>query len=169
MPSEKFPTDQIEDIAPLGDRSNMVYSGCTVSYGHGRAIVTETAMQTEMGKIATILEDTTDTETPLKAKLARLGKTLGMLALVICGIIFVIGMVEAAIDGGDLLVSFVDTLMVAVSLAVAAIPEGLPAIVTIVLALGVSRMVKKNAIIRRLPAVETLAAPRISARIRPAP
>lgn len=156
VPSEKFPTDDIEDIAPLGDRSNMVYSGCTVSYGHGRALVTETGMRTEMGKIATILEDTADTETPLKAKLARLGKNLGVLALVICAIIFVIGMVEAVLAGGDLLVSFVDTLMVAVSLAVAAIPEGLPAIVTIVLALGVSRMVKKNAIIRRLPAVETL-------------
>ena len=156
VPSEKFPTDEIEDIAALGDRSNMVHSGCTVSYGRGRAIVTETGMQTEMGKIATILESTTDTETPLKVKLAHLSKNLGILALVICAIIFVIGIVEAVVDGGDLLVSFVDTLMIAVSLAVAAIPEGLPAIVTIVLALGVSRMVKKNAIIRRLPAVETL-------------
>lgn len=156
VPSEKMPGDGLEDIAPIGDRSNMVYSGCAVSYGRGRAIVTETGMDTEMGKIATILEDTADTVTPLKAKLSDLGKNLGILALIICGIIFVIGVIEAVVGGGNLVDSLVETLMVAISLAVAAIPEGLPAIVTIVLALGVKRMVKKNAIVRRLPAVETL-------------
>lgn len=156
VPSEKLADAEIPDIAGIGDRTNMVYSGCSVAYGHGRAVVTGTGMDTEMGKIASILEDTEDTVTPLKAKLTDLGKMLGILALIICGIIFVIGVVEAFFTGGNLVEQILDTLMVAVSLAVAAIPEGLPAIVTIVLSLGVKRMVKKNAIVRRLPAVETL-------------
>lgn len=131
---------------------NMAYAGCAVSYGRGRALVVETGMRTEMGKIAALLENEGETVTPLQRKLAQLGKYLGILALVICAVIFVVGL----LDGLDPL----DMFMTAVSLAVAAIPEGLPAIVTIVLAIGVQRMVTKNAIIRRLPAVETLGAHR---------
>ncbi|HIZ56230.1 MAG TPA: HAD-IC family P-type ATPase, partial [Firmicutes bacterium] len=148
VPSEKDASVTPAENAGIGDRVNMVYSGCSVSYGRGKALVTATGMQTEMGKIATMLESTEAMTTPLQLKLAQLGKTLGILALAICGIIFLIGFAT----GGELLEMF----MTAVSLAVAAIPEGLPAIVTIVLAMGVQRMVKKNAIIKSLPAVETL-------------
>ena len=123
---------QIADIAPLGDRVNMAYAGCAVSYGRGRALVVETGMRTEMGKIAALLENEGETVTPLQRKLAQLGKYLGILALVICAVIFVVGL----LDGLDPL----DMFMTAVSLAVAAIPEGLPAIVTIVLAIGVQRI-----------------------------
>ena len=153
LTGESVPVDKkvdavIPDIAPLGDRVNMVYSGCAVSYGRGRAVVAETGMQTEMGKIASLLENENESATPLQQKLAQLGKYLGFLALGICAVIFIVGLVY----GLDLMNMF----MTAVSLAVAAIPEGLPAIVTIVLAIGVQRMVASNAIIRRLPAVETL-------------
>ncbi len=136
------------EIAPLGDRLNMAYASCAVANGRARALVVETGMHTEVGKIAGLLEGEKETATPLQQRLAQLGKYLGFLALAICAIIFVVGIVS----GLDLLEMF----MTAVSLAVAAIPEGLPAIVTIVLAIGVQRMVAKNAIIRRLPAVETL-------------
>lgn len=156
VPSEKMVEVQVPDIAGIGDRTNMVYSGCSVAYGRGRAIVTGTGMDTEMGKIASILDNTEDSVTPLKLKLAELGKMLGFLALGICGIIFIVGIIKALVGGENIIEKAVESLMVAVSLAVAAIPEGLPAIVTIVLSLGVKRMVKKNAIVRRLPAVETL-------------
>lgn len=156
VPVEKMLSDNLPDIASIGDRFNMVYSGCSVTYGRGKAIVVETGMNTEMGKIASMLESTDDTETPLKIKLAQLGKSLGLLALVICAIIFVVGIIQGASSGEGMFNKVLNMLMTSVSLAVAAIPEGLPAIVTIVLALGVQRMVKKNAIIRRLPAVETL-------------
>ena len=148
VPADKMVTDEVKDDAPLGDRFNMVYSGCAVSYGNARTVVIGTGMETEMGKIAALLDEEEDGMTPLQIKLAQLGKYLGFLALGICAVIFVIGL----IDGLDILEMF----MTAVSLAVAAIPEGLPAIVTIVLAIGVQRMVAKNAIIRQLPAVETL-------------
>ena len=148
LPVEKTADAAIPDIAPLGDRVNMLYAGCAVSYGRGRALVVESGMRTEMGKIAAMLEGEKEGNTPLQDKLAQLGKYLGILALVICAVIFVVGL----LDGLNIL----DMFMTAVSLAVAAIPEGLPAIVTIVLAIGVQRMVAKNAIIRRLPAVETL-------------
>lgn len=148
VPSEKDYTAQVEEKAPLGDRSNMVYSGTSVVYGRARVIITATGMNTEMGVIAKLLDNEVEMQTPLQEKLAGLGKILGVVALGICAIIFVIGI----IDGLPLMEIF----MTAVSLAVAAIPEGLPAIVAIVLAMGVQRMVKKNAIIRRLPAVETL-------------
>ncbi|MDR3263748.1 MAG: calcium-translocating P-type ATPase, PMCA-type [Clostridiales bacterium] len=134
--------------APLGDRSNMVFSGCSITYGTAKAIVTSTGMNTEMGKIANLLNDQTDSGTPLQKKLAQMGKYLGFVALGACAIIFLIGLLFH-IDPRQLF-------MTAVSLAVSAIPEGLPAVVTIVLAIGVQRMVKRNAIIRRLPAVETL-------------
>lgn len=148
VPVHKDPEAVIPDMAGLGDRVNMVYSGCPVTYGRGQAVVVETGMHTEMGKIASLLENEKEDSTPLQKKLAQLGKYLGFLALGICAVIFLIGL----IDGLPLM----DMVMTSISLAVAAIPEGLPAIVTIVLAIGVQRMVAKNAIIRRLPAVETL-------------
>ncbi|MDL2327108.1 cation-translocating P-type ATPase [Ruminococcaceae bacterium OttesenSCG-928-A11] len=149
VPSEKDARHEVPENAPLGDRHNMVYSGCSVAYGRGRYVVTATGMQTEMGRIAGLLNDETDGQTPLQKKLAGLSKVLGIGALVICLGIFALGYFAFGLD-------LLDTFMIAVSLAVSAIPEGLPAIVTIVLAIGVQRMVKKNAIIRRLPAVETL-------------
>ena len=148
VPSEKDARAQVAEDAPLGDRSNMVFSGCSITYGTATALVTGTGMDTEMGKIAGLLSGEGDSQTPLQKKLAQLSKYLGILALAACAVIFVVGL----IDGMDVLEIF----MTSVSLAVSAIPEGLPAIVTIVLSIGVQRMVKKNAIIRRLPAVETL-------------
>lgn len=150
--SEKYADAVLTDITAIGDRQNMVFAGCSVAYGTGVAVVTGTGMFTEMGKIANLLEGE-NTITPLQRKMAELGKTLGTIALVICVIIFAIGLIFRE---GSLVESFVSVFMTAVSLAVAAIPEGLPAIVTIVLALGVQRMIKRNAIIRNLPAVETL-------------
>lgn len=148
VPSEKTAALALPQTAPVGDRRNMLHAGCSVSYGRARAVVVETGMNTQMGQIADLLEGEQDSSTPLQQKLQKLGRTLGILALVICGAIFVLGM----LDGMPILEIF----MTAVSLAVSAIPEGLPAIVTIVLSMGVQRMVKRGAIIRRLPAVETL-------------
>ena len=148
VPSEKDAQEPVAADAALGDRVNMVFSGCSVTYGTATAVVTTTGMQTEMGKIAGLLSGEEETQTPLQKKLASLGKILGFVALGACAIIFVVGL----LNGIDVLEIF----MTSVSLAVSAIPEGLPAIVTIVLSIGVQRMVKKNAIIRRLPAVETL-------------
>ncbi len=149
VPSEKDANADVPEDAPLGDRVNMVYSGCSVTYGRGVAVVTATGMNTEMGKIAGLLNDEKDSTTPLQLKLAQMGKYLGFIALAACAIVF---LVDYLINKNELL----DTFMTAVSLAVSAIPEGLPAIVTVVLSIGVQRMVKRNAIIRSLPAVETL-------------
>jgi len=148
VPSEKDAAAIVDEKASLGDWSNMVFSGCSITYGTATAIVTAIGMDTEMGKIANLLDNEDDVQTPLQAKLAQLGKYLGILALVACAIIFVVGIANG--------IPAMEIFMTAVSLAVSAIPEGLPAIVTIVLSIGVQRMVKKNAIIRRLPAVETL-------------
>ena len=148
VPAEKDADGPVAENAPLGDRVNMVFSGCSITYGTARAVVTATGMETEMGRIANLLEGEEEGQTPLQQKLAQLGKYLGFLALGACGIIFVVGMLNG--------IPALEIFMTAVSLAVSAIPEGLPAIVTIVLSIGVQRMVKKNAIIRRLPAVETL-------------
>lgn len=148
VPSEKEADELIDQQAPLGDRNNMVFSGCSVTYGTATAVVTATGMDTEMGKIANLLEGESETQTPLQKKLAQLGKYLGIVALAACVIIFIVGLVSG--------IPVLEIFMTAVSLAVSAIPEGLPAIVTIVLSIGVQRMVKKNALIRRLPAVETL-------------
>ncbi|MBQ7343971.1 MAG: cation-translocating P-type ATPase [Clostridia bacterium] len=148
VPSEKDADEVVAPDAPLGDRHNMVFSGCSITYGTALAVVTATGMSTEMGKIANLLDSEGETETPLQKKLAQLGKYLGILALACCGVIFVVGFAS----GNDPL----DIFMTSVSLAVSAIPEGLPAIVTIVLSIGVQRMVKRNALIRKLPAVETL-------------
>ena len=147
VPSEKDAAAVVEENAPLGDRSNMVFSGCSITYGTAAAVVTSTGMNTEMGRIADLLEGEED-HTPLQKKLAQLGKYLGGLALAACAIIFVVGLSNG--------IPVLEIFMTAVSLAASAIPEGLPAIVTIVLSIGVQRMVKKHAIIRRLPAVETL-------------
>ncbi len=155
LPIEKDPDIVIDDISPLGDRINMIYSGCSVTNGRATAVVTETGMESEVGKIASLLEQTGETETPLKSKLSQLGKMLGVVTLVVCAIVFVVGMLRNYHEFG-FLNTLIDMFMTSVSLAVAAIPEGLPAIVTVVLALGVQRMVKHNSIVKNLPAVETL-------------
>ncbi len=148
VPVEKDPELPVDENAPIGDRKNMVYSGCSITYGHGKAVVVATGMETEMGRIANLLDSAEDGQTPLQKKLAKLGKYLGIVALAACAVIFVVGLLNK--------IPVLDIFMTSVSLAVSAIPEGLPAIVTIVLSIGVQRMVKRNAIIRRLPAVETL-------------
>ncbi len=148
VPSEKDADAEVKSGAPLGDRANMVFSGCSITYGTATAIVTATGMDTEMGKIANLLDSESETHTPLQQKLAQLGKYLGIVAILACVIIFIVGIANG--------IPVMEIFMTAVSLAVSAIPEGLPAIVTIVLSIGVQRMVKKNALIRRLPAVETL-------------
>ncbi|MBN2699487.1 MAG: calcium-translocating P-type ATPase, PMCA-type [Bacteroidales bacterium] len=153
LTGESVPVDKQVDVLPgsdvtVGDRKNMAFSSGMVTYGRGKGVVVGTGMQTEVGKIADLLQQTEDTETPMSLRLAKLGKFLGITALIICGIIFTVGILYGN--------SVLDMFMTAVSLAVAAIPEGLPAVATVVLAIGVQRMVKKNAIIRTLPSVETL-------------
>ena len=148
VPVEKT-TEKIEEKeVGIGDRVNMLFSSSLVTYGRGKGIVVETGMTTEVGKIADMLDNTEEQITPLQEKLNKLGKTLGIAALAICVVIFIIGLIQ----GKEPIHMF----MTAVSLAVAAIPEGLVAVSTIVLAIGVQKMVKKNAIVKRLPAVETL-------------
>ena len=148
VPSEKDAEAVVDKKAPIGDRTNMVFSGCSITYGTATAVVTATGMDTEMGKIANLLEGESDAQTPLQKKLSQLGKYLGIVALAACAVIFVVGVANG--------IPVLEIFMTAVSLAVSAIPEGLPAIVTIVLSIGVQRMVKRGALIRRLPAVETL-------------
>ena len=148
VPVEKQASEINKDDVPIGDRANMLFSSSLVTYGRGKGIVVETGMNTEVGKIAEMLTETEEQETPLQKKLNSLGKTLGIVSLVICIIIFIIGVIQ----GRDIISMF----MTAVSLAVAAIPEGLAAVSTIVLAIGVQKMVKRNAIVKKLPAVETL-------------
>ena len=148
VPVEKD-TVEIEDgETSLGDRRNMLFSSSLITYGRGKGIVVETGMNTEVGRIASMLDKAEKQITPLQMKLNKLGKTLGIVSLAICALIFVIGIIQ----GKDLLSMF----MVAVSLAVAVVPEGLVAVTTIVLAIGVQNMVKKNAIVKKLPSVETL-------------
>ena len=138
---------------PLGDRKNMVYMGSTVVYGRGTAVITATGMDTEMGKIADALAKAEEGQTPLQLKLSQLSKILTWLVLGICVVIFAVQIIRA---GGLNFETIISSFMVAVSLAVAAIPEGLAAVVTVVLSIGVTNMSKRNAIIRRLTAVETL-------------
>ena len=142
-----------DDEVPLGDRKNMCYMGSTVVYGRGKAVITRTGMDTEMGKIAGVLAATEDEQTPLQRKLDQLGKTLSWIVLGICIFIFGFQLLTAGRFDIDTILS---TFMVAVSLAVAAIPEGLATVVTVVLSIGVTNMSKRNAVIRRLTAVETL-------------
>ncbi len=153
LTGESVPVDKISEkiensSITIADMENIAFSSSLVTYGRGKGIVIETGMNTEVGKIANIINNTEETQTPLQIKLNKLGKTLGIVALIICVIIFIIGIIY----GKEPTHMF----MTAVSLAVAAIPEGLAAVSTIVLAIGVQRMVKKNAIVKKLPSVETL-------------
>lgn len=157
VPVEKTVEAIKADDVALGDRTNLGFMGTVVTYGRGKAIVTDIAMKTQLGKIATMLSETKDEDTPLQKSMAKLGKTLAILALGITFIIFAITIGEAyIIDGTATFDVWKEALLTSVALAVAAIPEGLPAIITIVLALGMQNLVKKEAIIRTLPAVETL-------------
>ena len=148
LPIEKMASKIEEREIGVGDRINMLFSSSLITYGRGEAIVVATGMNTEVGKIADMLNNTEKQETPLQTKLNKLGKTLGIAAIIICIVIFLIGIIQGK--------EIINMFMVAVSLAVAAIPEGLVAVSTIVLAIGVQKMVKKNAIVKKLPAVETL-------------
>lgn len=136
-----------EDIS-LGDRTNMAFSTCIVTYGRGKGVIVGTGMDTEVGKIADMLQKAVTTETPMSKRLGQLGKVLGFVALIICSVIFIVGLLYGN--------NWLEMLMMAVSLAVAAIPEGLQIVATIVLSIGVQRLVKMNAIVRTLPSVETL-------------
>ena len=152
LTGESVPVEKQSEVLDgeigIGDRTNMLFSSSLITYGRGKGIVVETGMNTEVGKIAGIINNTEKQETPLQIKLNQLGKTLGIAAIVICIIIFALGLFQGK--------PVVNMFMTAVSLAVAAIPEGLAAVTTIVLAIGVQRMVQRNAIVKRLPAVETL-------------
>lgn len=148
VPVEKEASVILPDDTLLGDRKNMVLATTSVSYGHGAAIVVETGMNTEVGKIAKMILTDEEQQTPLQKKLSEVGKVLGIGAVLVCLAVFILGTLHR--------IAPLEMFMTSVSLAVAAIPEGLPAIVTIMLAIGVQRMVKQNAIIRKLPAVETL-------------
>ena len=160
VPSEK--TADILDLGgatdiPLGDRANMIYMGSSVQYGRCKAVVTGTGMDTEMGKIADQLSQAGDEETPLQLKLKELSKILSVMVLIICAVIFAINIIRNLVSGQGLNGEFfINTFMIAISLAVAAIPEGLAAVVTVLLSIGVTYMSKKHAIIRKLTAVETL-------------
>lgn len=154
LTGESVPVDKDSELkleaqdTPLGDQKNMAFASTLATYGRGVGIAVGTGMNTEIGKIAKMLEEGGNEQTPLQKKLAELGKVLGFAALGICGVMFLVGLIQ----GRPLFEMF----FTAISLAVAAIPEGLPAIVTIVLAMGVQKMIKENAIVRKLPAVETL-------------
>ena len=163
LTGESVPVNKFIDIinlrdgkndVPLGDRKNMVYMGSTVVYGRGVAVVTATGMDTEMGKIANALQEAKESKTPLQRKLAGLSKILTYVVLGICALVFGVQLIRAGSDFG--FDTVLDSFMIAVSLAVAAIPEGLAAVVTVVLSIGVTNMSKRNAIIRKLTAVETL-------------
>ena len=143
----------IKDEVSLGDRHNMIFSGTAATYGHGQAVVVATGMDTEMGRIAGMLEETGDDVTPLQKELGRTGKLLGVIVVVIAVVMIATILVVERITG---LEAILDVLILGVALAVAAVPEGLPAVVTAVLSLGVQRMAQKNAIVRHLAAVETL-------------
>ncbi|MFW6313615.1 MAG: cation-translocating P-type ATPase, partial [Spirochaetota bacterium] len=167
VPAEKSAGDTLDEKAPLGDRANMAYKGTSVAYGRGTGVVVATGMKTEMGRIADMIQSYEDEETPLQRRLSQLGKWLGIISLAICGVIFLYGIAR---DTNPLVIfdeglgayldqyqaNVVELFMIAVSLAIAAVPEGLPAVVTICLALGMQRMVRRHALIRKLPAVETL-------------
>ena len=148
VPAKKDARAILPADAPLGDRQNMAFMGTLVTYGRGRGIVVATGMQTQIGRIAAMIQEVEEEATPLQQKLDQLGRWLGIAALVICGVIFLAGVLRG--------ISVLEMFMTAVSLAIAAVPEGLPAVVTICLALGMQRMIQRHALIRRLPAVETL-------------
>ncbi len=145
---EKYPDKTFPENTPLGDRTNMLFSSSVITAGHGTAVVTATGMNTEVGKIAAMILTSEQLDTPLQKRLAQAGKILALMVLGICVVLFFIGIFQG--------IPMITMFMTAVSLAVASIPESLPSVVTIMLSLGVQRMVKQNAIIRKLPAVETL-------------
>jgi Ca2+-transporting ATPase len=147
-PVEKYVEPLVQADLPLGDRRNMVYMGTTITYGRGTAIVTSTGMNTELGRIAEMIQSVERAPTPLQRRLEQLGRGLALAAIVIVGVVFGLGLLR----GEDLRLMF----LTAIGMAVAAVPEGLPAVVTIALALGAQRMLKRRALIRKLPAVETL-------------
>ena len=148
VPVEKDAELVLPPSTPLADRRNMAYMSTVLANGHGRGVVVATGMQTEIGRIAGLLQTYDRTPTPLQLQLAKLGRTLVMICLVLVGVIFLLGLLHGK--------SWLDTLMSSVSLAVAAVPEGLPAVVTTALALGLQRMAKRHALVRKLPSVETL-------------
>ena len=150
VPSEKDGPTVLAEDAPLGDRVNMAYSSSVVMYGNATGIVVGTGMNTEVGKIANLLDEQDDFDTPMKRKLNSVGKVLSLVGLIVCVLIFAIGMIR---DGWD---AWVNYIFIAISLAISIIPEGLPATSTIIMALGVQRMAKQNALVKSLPAVETL-------------
>jgi len=169
LPVLKNAALKLEDNIPLGDRRNTAFMGTTVTYGRGRSVVIGTGMRTQLGLIAGMLQQVGDEETPLQRRLDQLGKVLGWGALAVCGLVFIVAVLEntdlslLTVAGGGILAylntakgQLVDTFLVAVSLAIAAVPEGLPAVVTISLALGMREMIRRHALIRRLSSVETL-------------
>ncbi len=156
VPSEKDVEVIDKEDAPLGDRKNMAYSGGAVAYGRGQGVVVGIGMGTEVGKIATMLQEDNKEDTPLQVQLAKTAKVLSVLVLAIAVIIFVASLIKALVAGHDVVDTIIDCFMEAVAIAVAAIPEGLPAVVTIVLAIGVQRMSERKAIVKNLPSVETL-------------
>ncbi len=155
VPVEKNCDEVVDEKAPLGDRHNTAFSGSTVTYGRGRGVVTATGMNTEMGKIAQMLTEVKEDPSPLNKQLGKTAKILSILVLAIAVVIFIINICAHIGTGIDYTV-IIDAFMTAIAIAVAAIPEGLPAVVTIVLAMGVQKMSKRNAIVKNLPSVETL-------------
>jgi Ca2+-transporting ATPase len=160
---QKNAQSRLEKDIPLGDRTNTAFMGTLVTYGRGHGVVVSTGMNTQLGMIATMLQQVEDEQTPLQRRLDQLGKILGWGSLIICGLVFVIGVIRFVLAPGaaeffspEALETFTELFMVAVSLAIAAVPEGLPAVVTISLALGMREMVRRHALIRRLSSVETL-------------
>ncbi len=167
IPVQKRPTMILEEDAPLGDRRNMAFMGSVVTYGRGKGLVVQTGMNTEIGRIAELIQSYEEPPTPLQSRLDQLGRWLGWATLVICGIVFAVGVLRmlgvnpatdlrAWLGSAENQNQLIELFMVAVSLAIAAVPEGLPAVVTIALALGMQRMIRRHVLIRKLAAVETL-------------
>ncbi|MFN2304649.1 MAG: cation-translocating P-type ATPase, partial [Anaerolineales bacterium] len=163
VPVEKNAQTRLEGDIPLGDQNNTAFMGTLVTYGRGKGVVVSIGMNTQLGMIATMLQQVENEETPLQRRLDQLGKVLGWGSLAVCGVVFVIGAIRFALGPGaanllsqEALEHFTELFMIAVSLAIAAVPEGLPAVVTISLALGMREMVHRHALIRRLSSVETL-------------
>ncbi len=163
LPVEKNAQTRLEADIPLGDRKNTAFMGTLVNYGRGKGVVVSIGMETQLGMIATMLQSVENEETPLQRRLDQLGKVLGWGSLAVCGLVFVIGAVRFIAGSGfgnilspAALEEFSNLFMIAVSLAIAAVPEGLPAVVTISLALGMREMVRRHALIRKLSSVETL-------------